>query len=331
MIHVVIKGGRRFKDVISPKVKYSVPQCNLKLVELENYAEENDIYGDIEIIIYEDKNILFRDSYNIGQGVSRNLLLLVNTTLNTTFKDTPKAEKELLINKLMKEFEKNETAQGELEVRRSTFKEKFTTFRENRAAKARAAAEAKAVEEARAAAEAKAAEEARAAAEAKAAEEARAAAEAKAAEEARAAAEAKAAEEARAAAEAKAAEEARAAAEAKAAEEARAAAEAKAKDLYLLKDEILEEIKKEKLDLQQTIELQKLKQLKEEKEQKKQDKYLRKLKKKQYKINPKPVKFLFFIAVIILLVLYIDPDIVNLFPFPNEFNPLKVIEKITGP
>ncbi|MGG3348816.1 hypothetical protein ABER66_00765 [Bacillus safensis] len=319
MIHVVIKGGRRFKDVISPKVKYSVPQCNLKLVELENYAEENDIYGDIEIIIYEDKNILFRDSYNIGQGVSRNLLLLVNTTLNTTFKDTPKAEKELLINKLMKEFEKNETAQGELEVRRSTFKEKFTTFRENRAAKARAAAEAKAVEEARAAAEAKAAEEARAAAEAKAAEEARAAAEAKAAEEARAAAEAKAAEEARAAA------------EAKAAEEARAAAEAKAKDLYLLKDEILEEIKKEKLDLQQTIELQKLKQLKEEKEQKKQDKYLRKLKKKQYKINPKPVKFLFFIAVIILLVLYIDPDIVNLFPFPNEFNPLKVIEKITGP
>ncbi|MGG3416385.1 hypothetical protein ABER77_15440 [Bacillus safensis] len=271
MIHVVIKGGRRFKDVISPKVKYSVPQCNLKLVELENYAEENDIYGDIEIIIYEDKNILFRDSYNIGQGVSRNLLLLVNTTLNTTFKDTPKAEKELLINKLMKEFEKNETAQGELEVRRSTFKEKFTTFRENRAAKARAAAEAKA------------------------------------------------------------AEEARAAAEAKAAEEARAAAEAKAKDLYLLKDEILEEIKKEKLDLQQTIELQKLKQLKEEKEQKKQDKYLRKLKKKQYKINPKPVKFLFFIAVIILLVLYIDPDIVNLFPFPNEFNPLKVIEKITGP
>ncbi|MGG3358361.1 hypothetical protein ABER89_08110, partial [Bacillus safensis] len=160
MIHVVIKGGRRFKDVISPKVKYSVPQCNLKLVELENYAEENDIYGDIEIIIYEDKNILFRDSYNIGQGVSRNLLLLVNTTLNTTFKDTPKAEKELLINKLMKEFEKNETAQGELEVRRSTFKEKFTTFRENRAAKARAAAEAKAVEEARAAAEAKAAEEA---------------------------------------------------------------------------------------------------------------------------------------------------------------------------
>ncbi|MGE1145751.1 hypothetical protein, partial [Bacillus pumilus] len=222
MIHVAIKGGRRFKDIISPKVKYSVPQCNLKLVELENYSEENGIYGDIEIIIYEDKNILFRDSYNIGQGVSRNLLLLVNTTLNTTFKDTPKAEKELLINKLMKEFEKNETTQGELKERRSTFKEKFTTLREKRAAKARAAAEAKAAEEARAAAEAKAAEEARAAAEAKAAEEARAAAEAKAAEEARAAAEAKAAEEARAAAEAKAAEEARAAAEAKAAEEARA-------------------------------------------------------------------------------------------------------------
>ncbi|PAK32393.1 hypothetical protein, partial [Bacillus safensis] len=104
-----------------------------------------------------------------------------------------------------------------------------------------------------------------------------------------------------------------------------------ARDLYLLKDEILEEIKKEKLDLQQTIELQKLKQLKEEKEQKKQDKYLRKLKKKQYKVNTKPVKFLFFIAVIILLVLYIDPDIVNLFPFPKEFNPSKVIEKITGP
>ncbi|WP_391509659.1 hypothetical protein, partial [Bacillus pumilus] len=157
MIHVVIKGGRRFKDVISPKVKYSVPQCNLKLVELENYAEENGIYGDIEIIIYEDKNILFRDSYNIGQGVSRNLLLLVNTTLNTTFKDTPKAEKELLINKLMKEFEKNETTQGELKERRSTFKEKFTTLREKREAKARAAAEAKAAEEARAAAEAKAA------------------------------------------------------------------------------------------------------------------------------------------------------------------------------
>ncbi|MES9767043.1 hypothetical protein, partial [Bacillus altitudinis] len=140
MIHVVIKGGRRFKDIISPKVKYSVPQCNLKLVELENYAEENGIYGDIEIIIYEGKNILFRDSYNIGQGVSRNLLLLVNTTLNTTFKDTPKAEKELLINKLMKEFD--ETAQGELKVRRSTFKEKFTTLREKRAAKARAAEEA---------------------------------------------------------------------------------------------------------------------------------------------------------------------------------------------
>ncbi|RST63407.1 hypothetical protein EJB14_18800, partial [Bacillus pumilus] len=139
--------------------------------------------------------------------------------------------------------------------------------------------------------------------------------------------EARLAEEARAAEEARLAEEARAAEEARLAEEARVAEEAAEKKLYVIRDEILSEIEQQKLDFQNTIELQKYKELKAAKEKKKQDKYLKKMKRKQRKISFKPINVVLFLAALFVLMTYVDVDLMKF--IPKDFFP-EIVKIIKG-
>lgn len=100
MIYVRFKVDKRWKNVLSPNKKYTLKNASISLSNAENYATEQNVSGQVEFIIYEDDNLLFRDICSVGKGEASNLILLVSRTLNTTFQDTPKEEKEALLYKL---------------------------------------------------------------------------------------------------------------------------------------------------------------------------------------------------------------------------------------
>ncbi|MBH0158716.1 hypothetical protein IHV10_20235 [Fictibacillus sp. 5RED26] len=100
MIYVRFKVDKRWKNVLSPNKKYTLKNASISLSNAEEYATEQNVSGQIEFIIYEDESLLFRDICSVGKGEASNLILLVSRTLNTTFQDTPKEEKEALLYKL---------------------------------------------------------------------------------------------------------------------------------------------------------------------------------------------------------------------------------------
>ncbi len=100
MIYVRFKVDKKWKSVLSPNKKYTLKNASISLSNAEEYATEHNVSGQIEFIIYEDESLLFRDICSVGKGEASNLILLVSRTLNTTFQDTPKEEKEALLYKL---------------------------------------------------------------------------------------------------------------------------------------------------------------------------------------------------------------------------------------
>ncbi|MFS0882736.1 hypothetical protein AB3M95_22320, partial [Metabacillus niabensis] len=108
MIYVEFKVDKKLKGELSPKKKYTIKNASISLAKAEKFAEENNIKGKVEFSIFENNQLLFRDICLVGEGNSTNLILLVNQTLNTTFSDTPKSEKESLLNKLSLAMENDE-------------------------------------------------------------------------------------------------------------------------------------------------------------------------------------------------------------------------------
>jgi hypothetical protein len=100
VIYVRFKVDKRWKKVLSPNKKYTLKNASISLLNAEEYATEQNVSGQVEFIIYEDESLLFRDICSVGKGEASNLILLVSRTLNTTFQDTPKEEKEALLYKL---------------------------------------------------------------------------------------------------------------------------------------------------------------------------------------------------------------------------------------
>lgn len=92
-MYVQITGGRKVKTLLPSKRKrLTVKEANLLLQKLETFAEDTGKKDTIRLTIMEDKDILFRDDCVVGEGHSRNLLLVVQHTFNTLHKRTDSAE-----------------------------------------------------------------------------------------------------------------------------------------------------------------------------------------------------------------------------------------------
>lgn len=100
MIFVILQVEKKLKGEINPKQQYSLRKASQLLSHLDRVAEERNMVSSVRYSIYEDKTLLFRDDFLVGEGKAANLILLVNQTLNTTFKDNPEGEKNSLLEKL---------------------------------------------------------------------------------------------------------------------------------------------------------------------------------------------------------------------------------------
>lgn len=100
MIFVNFKVDKKFKKLVSPKKNYSLKSASTSLAMIKEYADDNEIDGVVEFLIFEDENLLFRDNYSTSENVSSNLIYLVNKSLEIHFKDTPKQDKDILLEKL---------------------------------------------------------------------------------------------------------------------------------------------------------------------------------------------------------------------------------------
>lgn len=104
MIYAVFKASKELKKLVNKRNKLQLVEANTLIVELDRYAEEQGFTSSVEITIYENESILFRDEVLVGEGTALNLILLVNSTLTTTFADTPEEEKRALMKKIENEF-----------------------------------------------------------------------------------------------------------------------------------------------------------------------------------------------------------------------------------
>lgn len=104
MIYAVFKASKELKKLVNKRNKLQLVEANALIVELDRYAEEQGFTSSVEITIYENESILFRDEVLVGEGTALNLILLVNSTLTTTFADTPEEEKRALMKKIENEF-----------------------------------------------------------------------------------------------------------------------------------------------------------------------------------------------------------------------------------
>lgn len=105
-MYVQITGGRKVKTLLPSKRKrLTVKEANLLLQKLETFAEDTGKKDTIRLTIMEDKDILFRDDCVIGEGHSRNLLLVVQHTFTTLHKRTDSDECQELLASIQQALE----------------------------------------------------------------------------------------------------------------------------------------------------------------------------------------------------------------------------------
>lgn len=109
MLKVVIKVKRGYKSIVSSRKEYSVIEANTILIQLDKLAEEKEETPDVIVSIFEEKEEKFQDIYRLGEGRVRSIILLVTSTLETTFKDGPQELKTDLLNKLTQDMMGNDT------------------------------------------------------------------------------------------------------------------------------------------------------------------------------------------------------------------------------
>lgn len=105
-MYVQITGGRRVKKLLPPsKKQLTITETNTILQRLETFAEDTGIKDTIRIKLVKDKDVLFRDDCIIGEGISRNLLLVVQHTFTTLYGNTNSTECVELITTIQQELE----------------------------------------------------------------------------------------------------------------------------------------------------------------------------------------------------------------------------------
>lgn len=105
-MYVQITGGRRVKKLLPPSRKQlTITETNTILQRLETFAEDTGIKDTIRIKLVKDKDVLFRDDCIIGEGISRNLLLVVQHTFTTLYGNTNSTECVELITTIQQELE----------------------------------------------------------------------------------------------------------------------------------------------------------------------------------------------------------------------------------
>ncbi len=105
-MYVQITGGRRVKKLLPPSRKQlTITETNILLQRLETFAEDTGIKDTIRIKLVKDKDVLFRDDCVIGEGISRNLLLVVQHTFTTLYGNTNSTECMELITAIQQELE----------------------------------------------------------------------------------------------------------------------------------------------------------------------------------------------------------------------------------
>ncbi|EKJ3581450.1 response regulator [Enterococcus faecalis] len=108
-MYVQITGGRRVKKLLPPSRKQlTITETNTILQRLETFAEDTGIKDTIRIKLVKDKDVLFRDDCIIGEGISRNLLLVVQHTFTTLYGNTNSTECVELITTIQQELENPE-------------------------------------------------------------------------------------------------------------------------------------------------------------------------------------------------------------------------------
>lgn len=101
MITASFDVNRKLKKII-PKGQVPLSEVSAQLAAIEDYATKNSLTEVCELSLLEDGQSIFKDDIQFGAGnpYVQSVLSVVNHTLETTFKDVPKASKEALINKI---------------------------------------------------------------------------------------------------------------------------------------------------------------------------------------------------------------------------------------
>ncbi|RXN54237.1 response regulator [Enterococcus faecalis] len=120
-MYVQITGGRKVKTLLPSKRKrLTVKEANLLLQKLETFAEDTGKKDTIRLTIMEDKDILFRDDCVVGEGHSRNLLLVVQHTFTTLHKRTDSVECQELLASIQQALEAPDILEGPKKRERKT-------------------------------------------------------------------------------------------------------------------------------------------------------------------------------------------------------------------
>ncbi|WP_438846266.1 response regulator [Enterococcus sp. AZ090] len=96
----------------SKRKRLTVKEANLLLQKLETFAEDTGKKDTIRLTIMEDKDILFRDDCVVGEGHSRNLLLVVQHTFTTLHKRTDSVECQELLASIQQALEAPDILEG---------------------------------------------------------------------------------------------------------------------------------------------------------------------------------------------------------------------------
>lgn len=106
---------KKLKKIL-PKKAVTVAEAQTLISQADKYAEECQIKEEITLTILQGDEVIFTDYYLFGVGKCRNLILMVDQTLQTIFKDQPDNEKKNLLDLLSRELNGVDTVEEVLPI-----------------------------------------------------------------------------------------------------------------------------------------------------------------------------------------------------------------------